>query len=188
MKYTHRNYKGQYTAWAASRFGVAVLAGTIILSLAGWVERVNDPRCKGLFTPIACEDAFKITPPRVARAIEPTPEPELATVDEQKEIESYIKTVFGKQARTAIAVAKGECRGLRPECKLVTPREHSVCFFQVNLKAHADKVPGRTLAEKEKWLTSDHRHCTLIAKLIYDHAGGFGPWSAFTNGAYREHL
>jgi len=59
MKYTHRNYKGQYTAWAASRFGVAVLAGTIILSLAGWVERTNDPRCKGLFTPIACEDAFK---------------------------------------------------------------------------------------------------------------------------------
>ena len=185
MKYTHRNYKGQYTAWAASRFGVAVLAGTIILSLAGWVERTNDPRCKGLFTPIACEDAFKITPPRVARAIEPTPtvEPVLASEDQQKEIEAYIKTVFGKDSDKAM--------------RLLTDRK---CHENMSLDPEAvnrNWIKGETgkysssdwgvFQINDKWQGFNHQSVKFlknykvnieVAKQLFDESGGsFKLWT-----------
>lgn len=183
MKYTHRNYKGQYTAWAASRFGVAVLAGTIILSLAGWVERVNDPRCKGLFTPIACEDAFKITPPRVARAIEPTPEPVLASEDQQKEIEAYIKTVFGKDSDKAMRLLTDrkchENMSLDPEAVnrnwiagqkgKYSSSDHGL--FQIN-----DRWQG--FNEHSVRFLYDYKINTHIAKRIFDESGGnFSRWT-----------
>lgn len=114
-----------------------------------------------------------------------TPTP-TAKPDQLEEIKAHIKTIFGKDAKMALAVAEGECRGLRPNCKLVTPREHSVCQFQINIKAHSAKIPGNSVEEKEAWLKNPF-NCNVMAKIIFD-ASGWYPWTAYTSGAYQAFL
>jgi len=115
------------------------------------------------------------------RDIIPTPTP----IPDQT-IESFIKSVFGKHGRIAIAVAKGECRGLHPDCLNKNEKEWSVGIFQINIKAHFNKIPGNTFEEKEKWLF-DWRNCTVMAKIIFEEAGWY-PWASFTSRAYLKYL
>lgn len=95
----------------------------------------------------------------------------------------------------AVAVAKAECQGLRPDCTNITEREYSIGMFQINLAEgygkgkwiHAGKVPGRTIEEKAEWL-KDPRNNTIMAKIIKDQNGSWKPWSAYTSKRYLEHL
>ena len=142
----------------------------ILPVILGWLHKVLPSRDVLLNPYVSAQEVKKVA----------------VQVDDQEMI-SYIKTIFGKNWRVAVAVAKAECWGLHQECRLVTEREHSVSIWQINIKAHAAKIPGKTLEEKELWLVSDHRHATLIAKLIFDESG-FWPWTAYKTGAYKKYL
>lgn len=100
---------------------------------------------------------------------------------------AYIKTIFGRDAKTATAVAKAECRGLYPYCRNKSSGEWSVCHFQINIKAHYNKIPGKDLGEKELWLIKDHKNCTMMARLIQLESG-FWPWTTFRNKSYLKYL
>lgn len=120
-----------------------------------------------------------------------TEEPSDPTVEE---IEDYVRTIFGKDARVAIAVSHKECNPQNtqyPACVLHTEHEYSVGIFQINLFntrhwIHAQKVPGKTMEEKIEWLKNPF-HNTLVAFKIFKDSG-FGPWTAYTNGAYLQEL
>lgn len=132
-------------------------------------------------------------------AIEPQPTPTLipSRQEELENLKKYLKTVFGKEWKVAFGVAQSECNSSRPEwpkCKLSWRKEHSIGWFQINLaqeeglgaKVHWDKVPGKTLREKEEWLENPY-NSVLIAKFIYDQSG-FYPWTAYTNNNYLRTL
>lgn len=113
----------------------------------------------------------------------------------QKEIEDYIRVIFGKDADVAIAVSRHECSPKNPQypgCIASSPVEYSVGIFQINLKnathfIHAQKVPGKTMEEKIENLKDPFIN-TLIAKSIYSDQNGFGAWSAYTNHSYLQAL
>jgi len=115
-------------------------------------------------------------------------------VTEQEEIEKYIKTIFGKDAKTAIAISHKECNPKNkayPKCVLSTEREHSVGIFQINIQSHTAKVhsariPGDTLEEKETWLKNPKNN-TLMAYWIFEKSG-WNPWSVYKNGSYLEEM
>lgn len=110
----------------------------------------------------------------------------------QKEIESYIGVIFGKESKVAIAVSRHECGPTNkdyPRCVNHSDVEYSVGLFQINLYnkdhwVHASKVPGKTMDEKAEWL-KDPMNNTLIANKIYKDWNNFNSWSAYTNGSYK---
>lgn len=124
----------------------------------------------------------------------PTPAEILNPSPTQTEIEGYIKTIFGKDAKTAIAVSRNECGPTNkayPKCQFHTAHENSIGLFQINLmseyaKVHYDRVPGKTLSEKIEWLKDPHNN-VLMAYWIYTHSG-FNPWTAFTSGNYLKDM
>lgn len=110
-----------------------------------------------------------------------------------KEFSDYVRVVFGKSARTALAVSQAECNPNRPEwpnCINAWKRgnrgEYSLGAFQINLLAHKDKIPGKTNTEKVEWL-EDWKNNVVMAHVIYSHSG-FRPWTAWTSGAYRKFI
>lgn len=147
----------------------------------------------GLFVPVH--------PPLVSAesnfVAEVTPVPQPKT-----KLEKYYplaKSLFGKEWKTAIAVAEAECNSNRrdwPRCVNTWEKERSVGWGQINLathegrgkKVHWDKIPGQTLQEKEEWLKNPENN--LIAMhLVWLNAGkSFRPWSAFTNGNFKFQL
>lgn len=114
----------------------------------------------------------------------------------QKEIDQYIKTIFGKDYKTAIAIQRAECNPKNkqyPYCRNISGIEHSIGVFQINIMRHHDgkhihwdKIPGDNLEQKEHFL-SDPLNNVLIAYKIYQDSG-FEAWSAYTNGAYLQQL
>lgn len=114
--------------------------------------------------------------------------------DTQEEIEKYIRTIFGRDAKTAIAVSRNECGPTNkyyPSCQFKTAHENSIGLFQINLKSeyakvHYDRVPGETLDDKIEWLKDPHNN-VLMAYWIYSHSGWF-PWTAFTSGNYLKDM
>lgn len=113
---------------------------------------------------------------------------------EQKRIEDYVKIIFGKDAKTAIAVSRNECGPTNrayPKCVYHTEHEYSVGIFQINLYnkshlIHASKVPGETMEEKIEWLKEPQNN-VLMAYWIFTKSGWY-PWSAYTNGAYLKDM
>ena len=73
-----------------------------------------------------------------------------------EDIDTYIRTIFGKDGEVAIAVNRVECNPQNkqyPKCVYHTENEYSVGIFQINLYnkdhwIHAKKVPGDTMEEK----------------------------------------
>lgn len=110
----------------------------------------------------------------------------------QAQIEAYIKTIFGQDATTAIAISHHECGTWDkdyPKCHLKTDREDSIGLFQINLYnskqwIHAGRIPGANMVQKEKWLENPYDN-TLYAYWVYK-TSGFTPWSTFTSGAYLK--
>lgn len=112
----------------------------------------------------------------------------------QEEIEDYIRVIFGKDARVAIAVSHKECNPKNPSypaCVLHTEHEYSVGVLQINLYntkhwIHAAKVPGDTMEQKIEWLKNPFNNVLIAHKIFAD--SGFQPWTAYTSGAYKEEL
>lgn len=102
----------------------------------------------------------------------------------------YIKTIFGRDWRTAYAIARAES-GLKNEANLMSDVENSVGVFQINIesattKIHWSRIPGDTLEEKKIWL-QDPFNNTLLAYWIYS-TSGWNPWTAYTSGSYKTFL
>ena len=128
----------------------------------------------------------------IKQEIEPTLTPErIAT---QKEIEAYVKTIFGKDARVAIAISHNECNPANaryPRCILHSDVEYSVGLFQINLYnkdqwIHAGRIPGKSMDDKATWLKDPYNN-TLYAYWVFQKSG-WHPWSAYTNGNYLNDL
>jgi hypothetical protein len=113
----------------------------------------------------------------------------------QKEIEDYVRVIFGKDAKVALAVSYHECNPKNkayPKCVALSDKEMSIGIFQINLKnkthlIHASKIPGKTLEEKAESLKDPYIN-TLVAYKIFSDSKGFGPWSAYTSGSYKLSL
>lgn len=116
-----------------------------------------------------------------------TPKPVETT---EATINDYMRTIFGSEYRVAHAVQQVECNSANrnyPKCTYITSREYSCGIFQVNLKAHWNKVPvGRTFEEKCAYLNNPFNNI-LVAKSIYSDSG-FNPWSGYTSGRYLNNL
>lgn len=89
-------------------------------------------------------------------------------------LENRILELFGKDGLLALAIFRAES-GLR--CNAYSPT-HDYGVAQIN-QVHLPKFQGRDPFDCEANLQ--------VAKQIYD-VQGFGPWSAFTNGAYLKFL
>ena len=173
-----RNKNGKFTRGVQkARLAIFLLIVLLLLVVKGNLDR-REFEARGFISPVPFPNACSLWELGIERW-EPIEAP-------QNSVESYIRRIFGKYGKMAVAVARGECRGLHSLCKNVSSREYSVCQFQINLKAHYDKVPGKNLAEKEAWL-SDHRNCTLMAYKIFTDSGWY-PWTAFLNGSYKKYL
>jgi len=126
---------------------------------------------------------------RIAQIDAKTPKPT------QEEIEAYVKTIFGRDGKVAIAVSHHECspaNGSYPACVALTDREYSIGLFQINLKnsthvIHAAKVPGNSIEEKVEKLKDPFIN-TLIAYKIFKDSNGFHPWSAYKNLSYLKSM
>ena len=116
-----------------------------------------------------------------------TPKP--AVVNEIT-INSYMRSIFGSDYRVAHAIQQVECNSKNPNyphCTYITTREYSCGIFQINLKAHWNKVPeGRTFEEKCAFL-NDPFNNILVTKSIFSDSG-FYPWAGFTSKRYLKNL
>ena len=56
-------------------------------------------------------------------------------------------------------------------------KENSVWLFQINLEAHAEKVPGKNIAEKIAWLKVPENNIKMAMRL-YDVKNDFHDWTA----------
>jgi len=159
-------------AWAQETFQPVVYAPNKLVS----------PIPNSTITPTPTESTPSITPA-------PTIMPE-----KQKDIENYMRTIFGSDARVAVAISHNECNPSNakyPECVLYTSAEYSVGVFQINLYnakqwIHAGRVPGKTMEEKVEWLKNPYNN-TLYAYWVFK-TSGWDPWTAYTSGNYLRSL
>jgi hypothetical protein len=64
--------------------------------------------------------------------------------------------------------------------------EYSIGLLQINVQAHADKLARRGWTEED---LRDPAKNAIIAIEVYKEAGNsFSPWSAYTNGMYKQFL
>lgn len=187
----------KFRAWGSVSFIVimVLLALTITLPIVGKVNdikasyaenKINSYKTRVLTDLVEVNASLSATL-KVLEEKKPTPT--------QAEIEDYIRSIFGKEARVAIAVSHNECNPKNkqyPKCVAHTDKEYSVGIFQINLYnkthwIHANKVPGKTIEEKAEALKDPYIN-TLVAYKIYSDSKGFTPWSAFTNRSYKLNL
>jgi len=119
--------------------------------------------------------------PTVAPTPWPTAAPVVYTVSaNQAEVRAEILRVFGTHEAVAVFMAES---GLRANAY-----NGSCCYgvAQINLTAHWTAIPGATANEKIAWLF-DYRNNIAYAHSMFV-SQGWGPWEAFTNGAYRKYL
>lgn len=171
--------------WRDISILVSIFGLALVLLLLGKQEGLTQGQ---VISPVT---AIYITPtPTVAPVVDPSAKDHPS----KQEIEDYVRTIFGKDARVAIAVSHNECNPKHPHypaCVLHTDAEYSVGIFQINLYnkshwIHAQKVPGKTMEEKIEWL-KDPYHNTLIAFKIFKDSG-FHPWTAYSSGNYLNDL
>lgn len=96
-----------------------------------------------------------------------------------------IYNTFGTQGQIANAVAYAESSHNPYAANWVYP-DASVGLFQINLYAHAWRIPGYTWSEKTAWLQNPWNNIWL-AKQLYNESGWY-IWGGFTSGAYRWYL
>ena len=158
----------------------------VILGIIAAVGYANRPFT--IISPLPMNPNFTVV--KKAQAQEPV------TQDYTSEsIEKYVRTIFGKDSKVAIAVSHNECNPrnrLYPTChETITNKEYSVGIFQINIKSeyakvHYDRIPGGTLEEKIEWLKDPYNN-TLFAYWIFK-TSGWNPWTAYTNGSYLSSL
>src|SRR3990167_142548 len=118
----------------------------------------------------------------VVLSITATPTPPPARQSENKgglddyEIKKMVHETFGeKDGRIAYAIAKAESH-LKPDKCHIDEREYSCGLFQINLRAHFNKIPGNTFEEKAEFLKVPKNN-VMIAKFLFGGSEWF-PWSA----------
>jgi len=143
-----------------------------------------------LFAYFAIDAKAGVTP----RLISPIPYSLVESSNEEVTIsptvKEYIKTIFGKDWKTAYAIARAES-GLRHDAKHLSEVEDSIGIFQINIqsatsKVHWSRIPGETLEEKEEWLSNPYNN-TLMAYWISSKSG-WNPWSVYTSQSYEQYL
>lgn len=107
------------------------------------------------------------------------------TVPHGSQIEELIKSYFGSEADVAIAVARAES-GLRPDAV----GDGAIAYWQDGVEYGKSyglfqirHLPGRP----DPQILLDPVRNVEYAYALYKRSG-FYPWSAFTNGAYLNHL
>ena len=63
--------------------------------------------------------------------------------------------------------------------------EYSIGLFQINAQAHGDKLARLGYTEDD---LRDPVKNAKVAKLVHDEVGGFGPWSVYSKGIYKDYL
>jgi soluble lytic murein transglycosylase-like protein len=85
-------------------------------------------------------------------------------------VEQLIADTFGAVADEALAIAKCES-SMNP--KAISPGQGSWGLFQINRYAHADRVSSMGYSWAQ---LLDPAVNVVVAKSVYDDAGGWGPW------------
>jgi hypothetical protein len=175
-----------------------IIVSSIFFTKLGFEQLHKQAHAQTIISPIATGKTVVKSEKKVIFTPTPTatedPDSCESRIKEQKNIKSYIYSIFGNEADNAYAISLAEsgvgCGGsviYKTKALHHSQWEHSVGIFQINLmsaaaKVHYDRVPGDTLEQKEKWL-DDPKNNTLFAYWIYS-TSGWNPWSTFTNGAY----
>lgn len=112
-----------------------------------------------------------------------TPAPVLSNDD-------MIINQFGyPDAHIALRVSHAECPKHwwnYPYCVNNTPGvEYSVGLFQINMDAHAWRIPGNTWEEKSNWALQPYNNIWLAHQLYLE--SGWTIWGAYTNGSYLNY-
>lgn len=149
-------------------------------------------------SPVAQNNTGAETDGALAVTIE-TPAVEVESQDsrgssQQEEIDAYIRTIFGKDAKVFTAITRVECNPKNkqyPACVYHTEHEYSVGVAQINLfnkshAIHAAKVPGDTMEEKIESLKDPYINVLVAYKIFTD--SGFAPWAGYTSGRYLDHM
>lgn len=94
-----------------------------------------------------------------------------------------------EHARILAAVAYPES-SYNTEAELITPYEHSVGLFQINMKAHWDKLirwtGSRDPAVWRKWLMNPENNIFAAAEVYKSQ--GLGAWTVYKKGTYIPYL
>ena len=96
-----------------------------------------------------------------------------------------------EQARIMAAIGMGESGGdagidtVQSGLDPGKSNEYSLGLFQINAQAHGDKLAklGYTAEDLRDPLKN-----AKVAKLVHDEVGGFGPWSVYSKGIYKNYL
>lgn len=195
---SRRNRVGSNQYKTKVRFSTKQKVGTYAftaLILMGVLNSLVPTSQADLISPIASQPAYLNPSVEVAsvsaRVVDPT---KVDNAPEQISIERYIKTIFGLDAKVAIAVSHNECNPANkkyPKCELHTDVEDSIGVFQINIMSkvhhiHWDKIPGDTLEEKKESLQNPYIN-TLVAYRIFKDSG-FEAWSAYTSQRYLRDM
>lgn len=172
----------------------------VLAALSTWyiAERLN-------LSPVQSASAPTFEVVEVEKTIEVTKEvPVDYTFETDKaRIQAMILAAFPEDGLRAQAVAKAES-GFDPNKENFgragsipsLPNykgECSVGLFQINLAqdgcqgewVHAKNIPGKTIEEKIAWLKVPENNIKYAKEHLYE-AQGWKPWSAYTNGSYRN--
>ena len=171
-------------------FIFGLMAGTILGIIYGMVafnewSRSHKFQSPIVFQPIIVEikQAGPSATVSYVSGVEAKEEPKELTEDEKKDL--AIRKYFPKQFALAKAVAMSE--GYKSNgVNYNPPVEISTGLFQINLLAHAGKVPGKDLIEKGNWL-KDYENNASVAREIYN-SQSWQPWAGYTSGSYRRFL
>lgn len=95
-----------------------------------------------------------------------------------------------EHAKILAAVGYVESVGYNPEAELITPYEDSVGLFQINMKAHWDKLirwtGSRDPAVWRKWLMNPENNIFAAAEVYKSQ--GLGAWTVYKKGTYIPYL
>ncbi len=117
--------------------------------------------------------------------------PEDTSQWDKEDIKVFIQEVFGEDWKTAWAIAMGESK-LDREAENRKYPDFSIGLFQINLRAHADKVPGKRIEDKIEWL-KDPENNIRMAYLVKEEreklgGNGFNAWTVYDRGIYKKYL
>ena len=148
----------------------------VVLALVFFIVEARASEPRRLISPLSMYDSMEMT----------SQAPLTITPD----VKEYIKTIFGKEWKTAYAIARAES-GLRPTASHISEVEYSIGIFQINIqsveaKVHWSRIPGKTLEEKKTWLEDPYQN-VLMAYWIASKSG-FYPWSVYQSGSYKNYL
>jgi hypothetical protein len=123
-----------------------------------------------------------------------TPTPKKATIiptpkimqTPKTDIEKIIAQAVPEDPVTARAIAMQES-SLNPRARNTIPSRNidAIGLWQINLPVHMEKVPGNTYEEKVNNLFDPVINTQVMNKIRGRQ--GWGPWEAFTSGAYKKY-